>query len=250
MQQLFAATNDATIRVLAANGCEVLAPATQRCCGALHLHAGDRETARMLARKNIDAFMQDPPDYIAINAAGCGSTLKEYGELLADDQHYAAAAHSFAARVRDINELLVHLPFRPPTHGLVASVTYQDACHLAHAQHVREQPRQIIGAIPGLELRELTQSDTCCGSAGVYNITQPETAARLLERKVTHILATGADLLVVSNPGCAIQITAGLRSHGSSMRVVHPVDLLALAYRKEARSRRSEQRLQHTVSST
>ena len=235
MQQLFAGTNEATARVLAENGCEVLAPPTQRCCGALHVHAGDRATAQELARRNIDAFMAENPDAIAINAAGCGSTLKEYGELLADDPIYAARARAFSARVKDINELLADLPFRHPRAALHRRVTYQDACHLAHAQRIREQPRAILRAIPGLELIEMRASDTCCGSAGIYNVTQPAMAMTLLERKMDAVLETGADLLVVSNPGCAIQIAAGVRLRGALMSVVHPVDLLDRAYRAERR---------------
>jgi len=235
MQQLFAGTNEATARVLAENGCEVLATPAQRCCGALHVHAGDRATAQDLARRNIDAFMAENPDAIAINAAGCGSTLKEYGELLADDPIYAARARAFSARVKDINELLADLPFRHPRAALHRRVTYQDACHLAHAQRIREQPRTILRAIPGLELIEMRASDTCCGSAGIYNVTQPAMAMTLLERKMDAVLETGADLLVVSNPGCAIQIAAGVRLRGALLSVVHPVDLLDRAYRAERR---------------
>lgn len=238
MQQLFAATNEATARVLTENGCEVLAPPGQRCCGALHVHAGDRETAQDLARHNIDAFLALDLDYIVINAAGCGSTLKEYGELLAHDPHYAQRALRFSSMVRDINELLVDLKFRRPEAGIRRRVTYQDACHLAHAQRIREQPRELLASIPGLELVEMAASDTCCGSAGIYNITQPAAAAELLERKLDNVLATEAELLVVSNPGCAIQISAGLRMRGRKIPVVHPVDLLDRAYRLERRVRR------------
>ena len=235
MQQLFAGTNEATARVLAENGCDVMAPSAQRCCGALHVHAGDRATAQELARRNIDAFMAENPDAIAINAAGCGSTLKEYGELLADDPVYAERARAFSARVQDINELLASLPFRHPRAALHRRVTYQDACHLAHAQRIREQPRAILRAIPGLELIEMRASDTCCGSAGIYNVTQPAMAMILLERKMDAVLETGADLLVVSNPGCAIQIAAGARLRGARLGVVHPVDLLDRAYRADRR---------------
>lgn len=233
MQQLFAVTNEATAEVLVTNGCAVLAPASQRCCGALHVHAGDRQAARQLARQNIDAFMPLELDRIVINAAGCGSTLKEYGDLLADDPRYADKARRFSALVRDINELLVELEFRRPRRGLRRRVTYQDACHLAHAQRIREQPRAILRSIPGLELVEMPASDTCCGSAGIYNVTQPASASMLLERKMQSIMATGADLVAVSNPGCAIQIAAGIRRQGASVRVVHPVDLLHGAYRAE-----------------
>lgn len=242
MQQLFARTNEATARVLVENGCEVVAPTAQRCCGALHVHAGDRGTARALARRNIDAFLASDPRYIVINAAGCGSTLKEYGHLLADDPAYAERARDFSSRVRDVNELLGALPFRPPRVALQRRVTYQDACHLAHAQRIREEPRAVLRGIPGLELVEMRQSDTCCGSAGIYNVTQPETAMRLLERKMDAVVATGATILAVANPGCAIQIAAGVRLRGVDLTVVHPVDLLDRAYRAERRlsSGRSE----------
>ncbi len=235
MQQFFARTNEATARVLAENGCEVVAPAAAGCCGALHVHAGDRETARRLARRNIDAFLALDADLIVINAAGCGSTLKEYGELLADDPVYAARAAIFAAKMRDVNELLAALPLRRPRAALAVRVTYQDACHLAHAQGVRAQPRAVLSAIPGLELVELSGSDNCCGSAGIYNVTQPATAQALLERKMDAVAATKADFLVVANPGCAIQIGAGIRQRGLAMRVVHPVDLLDRAYAAERR---------------
>jgi glycolate oxidase iron-sulfur subunit len=233
MQQLFASTNEATARVLTENGCEVLAPVAQRCCGALHVHAGERATAQELARRNIDAFLAVSPDAIVINAAGCGSTLKEYGDLLADDPQYAARAQEFSSKVRDVNELLVELSFRAPTRGVARRVTYQDACHLAHAQRIREQPRAILRSIPGLELVEMRASDNCCGSAGIYNITQPESAMRLLDRKMDAVLATGAEILAVANPGCAIQIAAGARMRGVPLRVYHPVDLLDRAYRAE-----------------
>jgi glycolate oxidase iron-sulfur subunit len=235
MQQFFARTNEATARVLAENGCEVVAPEEPACCGALHVHAGDRAAAQLLARRNIDAFLALAPDVIVINAAGCGSTLKEYGELLADDPAYRERAHQFAARVRDINELLAELPLRPPNAALHARVTYQDACHLAHAQRVREQPRTVLRTIPGLELVELRGADNCCGSAGIYNVTQPDAARALLERKMDAVQATGAEVLAVANPGCAIQIGAGIRKRGLPMRVVHPVDLLDRAYRAERR---------------
>jgi glycolate oxidase iron-sulfur subunit len=233
MQQFFARTNEATARVLAENGCEVVAPPVSGCCGALHVHAGDRETARHLARRNIDTFLALDPDVIVINAAGCGSTLKEYGELLADDPIYAERAAIFAGKMRDVSEVLAALPLRSPRAALAQRVTYQDACHLAHAQRVRAQPRAVLAAIPGLELVELRGSDNCCGSAGIYNLTQPDAAQALLERKMDAVAETGADILVVANPGCAIQIAAGIRQRRLRMRVAHPVDLLDRAYAAE-----------------
>lgn len=235
MQQFFAHTNEATARVLVENGCEVVAPRLPGCCGALHVHAGDRSTAQVLARRNIDEFMALNPDYIVINAAGCGSTLKEYGELLADDPSYADKAAAFASRIRDANELLGEMSFRAPMAGLAARVTYQDACHLAHAQRIREQPRAILRSIPGLELVEMRASDNCCGSAGIYNVTQPDTSMELLGRKMDDVLQTEAQILAVANPGCAIQIAAGISQRGASIRVAHPIDLLDAAYRAERR---------------
>jgi glycolate oxidase iron-sulfur subunit len=242
MQQFFASTNEATARVLAENGCEVVAPAAARCCGALHVHAGDRRAALALARKNIDEFMSLRPDYIVINAAGCGSTLKEYGHLLAGDPEYAERAVEFSRRVKDISELLVDLQFRAPKIGIRGKITYQDACHLLHAQRIRDQPRAVLRSIPGLELIEMRESDNCCGSAGIYNITQPETAMRLLDKKMVNVLATGAELLAAANPGCAIQLAAGVRRSGARIKVVHPIDLLDAAYRAERRHTRSAAR--------
>ncbi|HVA90348.1 MAG TPA: heterodisulfide reductase-related iron-sulfur binding cluster [Chloroflexota bacterium] len=237
MQQFFARTNEATARVLVENGCTVVAPPAPLCCGALHVHAGDRAAAQGLARSMIDAILELKPDLIAINAAGCGSTLKEYGHLLADDPEYAARAAEFSRRVRDINELLAALSLRAPSVALRNRVTYQDACHLAHAQRIREQPRAVLQAIPGLELVELAGSDVCCGSAGIYNLTQPAMSRELLDRKMDAVEASGAEILAVANPGCAIQIGAGIRARGLAMTVVHPVDLLDRAYRAERRLR-------------
>jgi glycolate oxidase iron-sulfur subunit len=229
--QFFAETNEATVRVLARNGCEVVVPRSQKCCGALHVHAGERETARALARHNIATFERTGADFYVINAAGCGSTLKEYGELLEHDPTWAERAHAFAGKVRDINELLASLGLKGELGRIDRVVTYQDACHLAHGQRIREQPRQLIRAIPGIKLVEMYESDFCCGSAGIYNLTHPEMAQRLLELKMENVAATGADVVVASNPGCLIQIAAGLRQRGLSMEVVHPIDLLDRAYR-------------------
>lgn len=228
--QFFPRTNRSTIAVLAANGCDVLVPRDQGCCGALQLHSGDRETAMELARHNIDVFERVRADYIVVNAAGCGSTMKEYGDLLRGDPDYGERAEAFSAKVRDATELLAELPLRPPTHPVRRRVTYQDACHLAHGQRVRRQPREILRAIPGLELVEMMESDWCCGSAGIYNVTQPELSEIILERKMKHVIATGADTVVASNPGCLIQLEHGLRERGVQMQTAHPVDLLAEAY--------------------
>jgi len=230
-QQFFAGTNESTIAVLARNGCEVVTPRGQKCCGALHVHAGERETARQLARHNIATFERTGADFYVINAAGCGSTLKEYGELLEDDPIWAERAHAFTQKVRDVNELVATLDFAHDLGRIEKRVTYQDACHLAHGQRIREAPRQIIRAIPGVELVEMAESDFCCGSAGIYNLTHPDMAARLLELKMANVEATRAEMVVAPNPGCIIQIAAGVRQRGLPMEVIHPIDLLERSYR-------------------
>lgn len=232
-QVLFAETNRATVRVLTRNGCSVTAPTRQTCCGALYLHAGARQQALDCARRNIDSF---PSDLSAIltNAAGCGAMLKEYGELLADDPAYAARARAFSAKVRDITEFLAMLPLTPPRGKLHMRVTYHDACHLAHGQGVRDAPRRLLQQIPGLELVELAESDTCCGSAGSYNITEPEMARRLGDRKAANICATGSTCIAAANPGCVMQIQASLQRAGVAATVLHPVELLDRAYEAEA----------------
>jgi glycolate oxidase iron-sulfur subunit len=229
-QVLFSRINRATVRVLAHNGCTVVTPPMQVCCGALYLHAGRRDAALECARRNIEAF---PPNLeaIVINAAGCGAMMKEYGDLLADDPAYAAPARAFGAKVRDVTEFLAALPLAPPRGAIRARVAYHDACHLAHAQGVREAPRHLLKQIRGIELVELPDADTCCGSAGSYNLTEPVMARRLAERKVANIRATGATCVAAANPGCVLQIQAGLRRAGLSTRVVHPIELLDQAYR-------------------
>ncbi|HZK66342.1 MAG TPA: heterodisulfide reductase-related iron-sulfur binding cluster [Chloroflexota bacterium] len=228
--RFFPETNRSTVAVLAAYGCDVLTPPDQRCCGALANHSGDRETALAMARHNVDVFDRTGAEYIVVNAAGCGSMLKEYGVLLADDPAYAERARAFSARVRDITELLAELPLKPPTHTVRRKVTYQDACHLAHGQKVRVQPRELLKSVPGLELAEMYHSDWCCGSAGTYNVTQPELSEQILARKMDNVAATGADTVIASNPGCLIQLEKGIRDRGLKMRVAHPVDLLAEGY--------------------
>ncbi|MFI5395161.1 MAG: glycolate oxidase subunit GlcF [Candidatus Binatia bacterium] len=232
-QVLFAETNRATVRVLTRNGCSVMTPARQACCGALYLHSGKPGEARDCARRNIDAFPTDL-DAIVVNAAGCGATLKEYGHLLADDPQYTARAQAFSAKVRDVTEFLAALPLIPPNGAVQARVTYHDACHLAHGQGVREAPRKLLKQIPGLQLVELSDSDTCCGSAGSYNLTEPEMAQRLAERKVANIRATAATCVAAANPGCVLQIRAGLRRAGLGIPVVHPIELLDQAYRRRS----------------
>jgi len=207
----FPGVNAATARVLAAEGCEVVInPTRQGCCGALSVHTGREAEARRFARRLIDAFADAGVDYVVVNAAGCGSTMKEYGDLLADDPAYADRAAAFAARVRDLSELLVELGPVARRHPLPVSVAYHDACHLAHGQGIRDQPRELLRAIPELELREIADPEICCGSAGVWNLLNPEPAARLGERKARDVRATGARLLVTANPGCLLQIAAAL----------------------------------------
>lgn len=231
MNEVFSGTNDATVRVLAREGFRVVVPGRQGCCGALHLHGGSSEEAKMLARRNLDAFPDDL-DAIIVNAAGCGSALKEYGELLAGDPRYAERAAAFSSRVRDVTEFLAAHPSNVPLRPLPGRATYHDACHLAHGQQIRLQPRDLLRRIPGLELVELAEADVCCGSAGSYNLVEPAMSRRLLERKVNHIERTGATCVVAANPGCAMQIQAGLRRRGLAIRVAHPVELLDEAYEK------------------
>lgn len=218
--------NAAAIRALNGLGVSVDVPDRQGCCGALHLHAGDLEGARALARANVDAFASSS-DTVVVTAAGCGAAMREYGELLADDPAYAEPAARLAQRVRDVTEVAAeNLPGGSRLEALPLRVTYHDACHLAHAQGVREAPRRLLRAIPGVELVELTESDLCCGSAGSYNLTEPEMADALGRRKVDNIEATGAECVAAANPGCALQIAAELRRRGGGVRVVHPVELL------------------------
>ncbi len=225
----------ATLRVLARHGCEVYAPPAQACCGALHAHNGDAETARQLARRNIDAFLGREFDAIVVNSAGCGAAMKEYASLLADDPKYAEKAQRLSSLVRDVHEFLPEVGFEPPKGRLPLRVTYQDPCHLAHAQGISQQPREILAAIPGLRLIEMTHPGRCCGSAGVYALTQPGMASRLLDAKMRDIRRTGAEVIATANPGCMMQIEAGLRRHGLRGRVVHTMELLDQAYRQERR---------------
>ncbi len=232
MDVLFSDVNEATARVIARNHMSVTVPEGQVCCGALHVHAGDREAARDLARRNIDEFLGSQADYIVTNAAGCGAAMKEYGDLLKDDPAYHARAETFSGRVRDISELLVEQGFDPPQATLDRQVTYHDACHLCHAQHIRKQPRQLLAAIGGVSVVEMNDSERCCGSAGIYNLTHPDMARQLLQRKVEDI-PKEADAVIMGNPGCMIQIRAGLAGSGRETPVLHTVQLLDMAYRRE-----------------
>ena len=227
----FARLNEATVRVLQRNGCEVVVPEGQGCCGALHLHAGMRAEARKLACRNIDAMLGGGFDAIITNAAGCGSTLKEYGELLEDLPEYAEKARRFAGSMRDITEFLGSLELNPNLGRVDAVVTYQDSCHLAHGQHIRQAPRQLLGAIPGVTLREMPGADICCGSAGIYNVVENEMAMQILKHKMESVNGTQAEIIATANPGCMLQLQAGVRLHGSGQRVMHVVEVLDRAYR-------------------
>lgn len=231
MDQVFRDINEASIRVLAANGCEVVAPQNQRCCGALHVHSGEAEQGRALARANIDAFEHWACDYIIINSAGCGSNLKEYGHLLRDDPAYAERAAAFSSKVKDISEFLAMIDLNPQLGEIKRRVTYHDACHLAHGQKIKSQPRALLKRIPGLEMIDLKEADWCCGSAGTYNITNQEMAGQLLERKIGHIENTHAEVVATGNPGCMMQIVYGARKRGLAIQAVHPIQLLDEAYR-------------------
>ncbi len=228
----FSNINRDTADVLLANGCEVVTPRAQFCCGSLHAHNGAVEAARELARRQIDAFDLEAVDAIITNAGGCGSHLKSYGHLLHDDPIYAARARRWDSKVRDIHEWLVQIGIRPPEHDAgLAEVTYHESCHLCHGQKICSQPRQVLQVIPGLKLTELPESNWCCGSAGIYNITQPEQSAKLLQRKLGHVRATGVKVVATANPGCHLQLAAGLGAEGE---VTQPVTLLARAYRGDA----------------
>ncbi len=230
----FARLNEATVRVLQKNGCDVVIPAGQGCCGALHVHSGLREEARRLARRNIDAIPAADFDVIITNAAGCGSTLKEYNELLADDPAYAERAAAFSRALKDINEFLASIDLNRDMHPIRATVTYQDSCHLAHGQRVRLAPRKLLEAVPGLEFREMPLSDLCCGSAGIYNVVQSEMAAAILRKKMESINSTGAEIIATANPGCMLQLRAGAALHSRGQRVAHVVELLDEAYRQDS----------------
>jgi glycolate oxidase iron-sulfur subunit len=223
--------NEATLRCLTRQGVEVVIPRTQECCGALHAHAGDPARARAHARANIVAFETGGLEAVLVNAAGCGAHLKGYGHLLQADPVWAERARAFAARVQDVTEFLAARPLAGPLGPVRLRATYHDPCHLVHGQRVRDAPRALLRAIPGLELVELPESELCCGSAGIYNLTEPELAGRLLRRKVRHIRATGAEAVVTANAGCILQIAAGVRAAGHPIAVLHVVELLDRSYR-------------------
>jgi len=225
MSLFFAEINEATVRVLRRNGCEVVVPRGQACCGALNTHNGEAASARAMARRNIEAFPDDV-DAIIVNAAGCGAAMKEYGHLLKDDPAFRERAERFSATVRDASEFLWAHGLHTPHHAVAMSITYQDPCHLAHGQRVRGEPRALLHAIPGVALKEMTGSDRCCGSAGIYNVLQPEMSETLLREKMETIRATGAEVVVAPNPGCMMQLRYGARRFGVPVRVMHLMDML------------------------
>jgi glycolate oxidase iron-sulfur subunit len=225
-QVSFAALHEATIRVLTANGCEVVVPEGQLCCGALAAHAGVRDVARQLARANLDIFLGDDFDAVVTNAAGCGSTLKEYDQLFDAGDPAHEKAHEFRGKMRDVTEFLDGLGMTAPLRELHMHVTYQDSCHLAHGQKIREAPRRLIRAIPGVEITEMRLSDNCCGSAGVYNVTETQTSLELLAEKMHCAAETGAEAIVTANPGCLLQMRAGSEIHKTGQQVLHVMELL------------------------
>ena len=230
MSTVFSNVNRATGRVLAHNHVATAVPAAQQCCGALHVHSGMMDEARKLARINIDAFARDGESPIIVTAAGCGAALKEYGFLLKDDLAYAARAQQFSNRVQDVSEYLAARELVPPTHTVMGTVTYQEPCHLAHAQRITTQPRKLLLQVPGLELMEMNESSLCCGSAGIYNIIRKQMADDLGDRKAGHVIDTCADCVVTANPGCHMQLRTSLRRNGSEMPVRHIVEILDEAY--------------------
>lgn len=232
---IFSRVNRDTVEVLARNGCEVVTPPRQHCCGSLHAHNGEWELARRLARKNLDQFPPGQFDAIITNAGGCGSHLKHYAKLLADDPVYRPRAEQWDRKVKDIHEWLAEIGFEAPAarEEGQTTVTYHESCHLCHGQNITAQPRQLLRSIPGLKLVELPEGNWCCGSAGIYNLTQPEMAGALLQRKLRHVRSTGASIVATGNPGCLLQLIHGARQQGLAVRVAHPVTLLAEAYRRE-----------------
>ena len=222
----FADVNAATARVLAAEGCDVIIPREQGCCGAILTHSGREEEAAVMARQLIDAWEPADVETVVVNAAGCGAALKEYGHLLRDDPQYAERARRLAAKCRDVAEVLAELEPRAPRHPVPLRVAYHDACHLQHVQRVTEQPRRVLRTIPQLEVLDIPESAVCCGSAGIYNLVQPQPARELGDRKASHVISTNADALVSSNPGCLLQLTSSLQQAGHPMPAFHLVELL------------------------
>jgi glycolate oxidase iron-sulfur subunit len=230
-REFFPRVNAATARVLAMEGCDVVIPRSQGCCGALSVHNGREVEAQEFARRTVDVFEAAGVEHVVVNAAGCGSSMKEYADLLADDPAYAERAKRFAEGVRDVSELLAELGPVAVRHPLPMTVAYHDACHLGHAQRIRKAPRDLLSSVPGLELREIADPDICCGSAGVYNLLNPEAAGELGDRKARAVLATGADLMVTANPGCLLQVAASVARQGARIGLAHTVEVLDASLR-------------------
>jgi glycolate dehydrogenase iron-sulfur subunit len=236
MRSVFANTNAATVRVLTKNGCQVVIPPQVGCCGALHAHQGDLATARLLAQQNIRVFEGHDLEAVIVNSAGCGAMLKEYGQLLEHDELYARRASAFSGKVKDISEFLVGLRLNRQMAQLPLRVAYDDPCHLLHGQGISHQPRQLLQQIPGVALVPFKEADWCCGSAGTYNLTQPEMSRRLLDRKLQHLAAVDPDVIATGNPGCLLQLAWGVKRAGLRAEVLHPIELLDRAYRLGAAS--------------
>jgi glycolate oxidase iron-sulfur subunit len=228
--ELYPEVHRATVRVLERLGCEVVAPPAQGCCGALHSHAGDADAAKDLARRNIEAFEAANVDAVIVNAAGCGAAMKEYGRLMRHDMAFAKRAEHFGRKVKDVLEFVADQPFDTDLGTLDIDVTLQDACHLAHAQRIREAPRKILRAIPGLRLHELRTPDRCCGAAGLYSMVQPTMSRAVLAAKLEDVAATGANVVCTSNPGCTLQIEVGARRADMPLRVNHVIEILDASY--------------------
>lgn len=231
MSTMFAQTSSATVRVLSENGCEVVTPKTQKCCGAPHAEEGDFESVKRFAKENIELFERYNVDYIICDCAACGAQTKEYAELLQDDPEWAERAHRFSAKVRDIMQFLGEIPLKQDFGVVSKRVAYHEACHLCHAQKVKKEPVAVLNAVPGLELVPLNESDMCCGSAGVYNVTHNERSMLILDRKMDNIEATAAEVVLTGNPGCLLQLDYGRRAVGSDKPVLHPVQVLDASYR-------------------
>jgi glycolate oxidase iron-sulfur subunit len=236
MPLLFADVNAATARVMQRNGCDIVFPENQTCCGALNIHNGEQAAAKRMARLNIDAFLAANVDAIVVNAAGCGAAMKEYSYLLRDDPSYSDKAKRFSILVKDAGEFLAGLGLTGKLGRLEMTVTYQDPCHLAHGQRIRNQPRKLLQAIPGLELKEMEGADRCCGSAGIYNITHPDMSRHLLQEKMQAVAATKAGAVVAPNPGCMLQLRYGAREFGPALTVYHLMDLLDRSYNQAAKA--------------
>jgi glycolate oxidase iron-sulfur subunit len=236
MRSVFANANAATVRVLAKHGCRVVIPRQLGCCGALHAHHGDLETARLLAQQQIRVFEGNDLEVMIVNSAGCGAMLKEYGQLLADDEVYAPRASAFSSKIRDISEFLAGLSLNRRMAQLPLRVAYDDPCHLLHGQGIGHEPRQLLQQIPGVVLVPFKEADWCCGSAGTYNLMQPDMSRRLLERKLQHLAAADPDVIATGNPGCLLQLASGVKRAGLRAEVLHPIELLDRAYRLGAAS--------------